>query len=179
MTLTAETLERSLNNLAEEASRNDDNWPTGEWTRRVKQLLVQLADNNYTVYASEVTENGEWMYDVVWIDLVEGRIRAIPLVAECEWGWRPEVSDDFQKLLISRAEVRVMIFCANSREAASSLVEELKQQIEYFRPRRVGDTYLLSSHVSTESPPFSVEGVRFEKKLLTIKLEPSPEVGRR
>ena len=106
--------------------------------------------------------NGEWMYDVVWADLIEDEsldelLRSIPLVAECEWGNKQQVWDDFQKLLISCAEVRVLIFQCSSRDHASSLVEELKRQIQCFDSRQEGERYLFASYVEEENPPFSVE----------------------
>ena len=163
MTLTAETLERRLNDLAKERSRIDDGGD-GEWTKRVKQLLVQLAGNKYETYASGVPEatDGEWMCDVVWWHSGKDELlHRIPLVAECEWPKKEQdVWDDFQKLLIIRADVRVMIFSANSRPEASKLVEELKQQIECFDSSQEGDTYLFASYVHTESLPFSVEEYR-------------------
>ena len=172
MTLTAEKLERRLNDLAEEASRNGGRFGKKKRTRRVEQLLVELAaddnsDDNYKTCASEVPVAtwGEWMCDVVWWDSgKDGLLRSIPLVAESEWGNRPDVWDDFQKLLIIRAAVRVMIFCADSRDRASSLVEELKQQIQCFDSRQEGDSrYLFASHVDGESPPFSVKEYVFRR----------------
>ena len=164
MTLTAEKLERRLNDLAEEASRSDDGWLDGKWTEKVKQLLVQLAGNKYQTYASGVPEatDGEWMCDVVWWNSGKDELlRSIPLVAECEWPKKEQdVWDDFQKLLIIRADVRVMIFSDNSPPADSSLVKELKKQIEYFDSSQEGDTYLFASYVHTESLPFSVEEYR-------------------
>ena len=155
MTLTAETLEKRLNNLANLAS---DKWTTAEWTKRVKKLLAELGeDMSYKVAVNGegcTWGNGEWMCDVVWADLNEDElIRAIPLVAECEWGNKQDIWDDFQKLLIIHAGVRVMIFEPRSRDEA----EELKQQIQCFDSSQEGDRYLFASYVHRESPPFSVE----------------------
>jgi hypothetical protein len=111
------------------------------------------------------------MCDVVWWDSgKDGLLRSIPLAAECEWGrnkkdeWKQDVWDDFQKLLIIRAAVRVMIFCADSRDRASSLVEELKQQIQCFDSSQEGDNkYLFASRVDEENPPFSVNEYVFRR----------------
>ena len=54
MTLTVETLERGLNDLAEEARCTRRGWSDTRWTKRAKQLLVQLAGNKYETYASGV-----------------------------------------------------------------------------------------------------------------------------
>lgn len=161
MKLTAKTLERGLNDLAEEASRSG--WSDTEWTRRVKQLLTELGkDKSYEVavtgegctWGAKGGKGSEWMCDVVWADLNEDElIRSIPLAAECEWGTKQDVWDDFQKLLIIRAAVRVMIF----HNASSRLVEEFKQQIKCFVSSQEGDKYLFASYVHSKSPPFSVE----------------------
>ena len=104
------------------------------------------------------------MCDVVWWDSgKDGLLRSIPLVAESEWGNRPDVWDDFQKLLIIRAAVRVMIFSADSSPEASSLVEELKQQIQYFVSSQERARYLFASRVDEENPPFSVEEYVFKR----------------
>ena len=167
MKLTAETLEKRLNNLAEEASRNRRGWSDPRWTKRVKQLLVQLAGNKYETYASGVPEatDGEWMCDVVWWDTGKDELlHRIPLVAECEWPKKEQdVWDDFQKLLIIRAKVRVMIFSDNSCPADSSLVKDLKKQIECFKSSQDGDKYLFASYVKKVNPPFSVEKYVFRK----------------
>ena len=160
MTLTAETLEERLNEI--EASS------TPEWTMKVKQVLTKLG--NEKGYKVAVNGEGctwgksEWMNDVVWADLNEDElIRTIPLVAECEWGSEGEVWDDFQKLLIIRADVRALIFECNSRDKASSLVEELKQQIECFESSQGGDEYLFASYAEKGNPPFSAEKYVFRK----------------
>ena len=167
MTLSAETLEKGLNALAVEARRNRRGWSDTRWTKRVKQLLVQLAGNKYETYASGVPEatDGEWMCDVVWWHSGKDELlHRIPLVAECEWPKKEQdVWDDFQKLLIIRAAVRVMIFSANSRSEASELVKELKKQIQYFDSSQEGDTYLFASYVEKVNPPFSVKKYVFRK----------------
>ena len=38
-----------------------------------------------------------------------------PLVAECEWGNKGGIEDDFEKLLLARAGVRMMIFGSISK----------------------------------------------------------------
>ncbi|MYA28459.1 MAG: hypothetical protein F4090_02745 [Nitrospira sp. SB0672_bin_25] len=163
MTLTAKTLEKRLNEI--EASS------TPEWTMKVKLLLTKLG--NEKGYEVAVTGEGctwgakggkgsEWMCDVIWADLSKDKslgelLRSIPLAAECEWGNKQNVWDDFQKLLVIRADIRVLIFECNSRRAASRLVEEFKQQIEVFKSSQKGDKYLFASYVEKESPPFFVE----------------------
>ena len=158
MPLTRQILEEDLNNLAKDIPKES---PTQCWTKEVKNLLTDLAkEKGYEPYASQVTKGGEWMCDVVWWDSGKnGLVRSIPLVAECEWGDEAAVWDDFQKLLVFRAAVRVMIFCSNSPEKASELVGDLKRQIQYFESSQYTDRYLFASYVAgeKEEPPFTVE----------------------
>ena len=128
----------------------------------VKQLLVCLGKKrDYTPYASQVREGeGEWMCDVVWWDTYrdpDQLLRSIPLAAECEWGNEEAIWHDFQKLLIIRASVRVLIFCAKSRCEALKLQEELECQIRCFESSQEGDRYLFASYVDSEESPFTVE----------------------
>ena len=174
MTLTAEILEERLNDLAEEASRSGGQFDRTERTRKVEQLLTKLGkDMGYRVAVKGGCNwgKGEWMYDVVWADLIEDElIHTIPLVAECEWEGREQhVWDNFQKLLIGRAEVRVMIFEYDSRDKALSLVKELNRQIERFVLSQKGDRYLFASYIAGEKPLFSAEEYVVKKKLRAIK----------
>ena len=104
---------------------------------------------SYKSCASEVSNATwvEWLYDVVWLDTDGiGLIRAVPLVAEVEWGNEEDVWDDFQKLLAARAEERVMIF----DEKGPELRSWLERQIEAFVPSREGDRYSFASYVASE-----------------------------
>ena len=68
------------------------------------------------VFASGVknrslAHGGEWLFDVTCLLYDdEGCIRRVPFVAESEWGNRDDVRDDFEKLILARAEVRIMVF---------------------------------------------------------------------
>lgn len=65
---------------------------------------------------TEFYTGGEWMFDLVWLAQQApgpkeyARTVGLPLALECEWrGWR-DVWDDFDKLLLVRAGLRVFIF---------------------------------------------------------------------
>jgi len=103
-------------------------------TRLIKDKLALLGRDTfgYKVYANSLSlaltqleggtfRNSEWLYDLHWY--VEGKspyttVR-LPLVVECEWQQKRRgdkanpfsgIKYDFQKLLISNAELRLMIF---------------------------------------------------------------------
>ena len=85
-------------------------------TETVKNKLRQIGQGKFGCYvcASGVprADYGEWLYDVTWLkyDCDGSSLIDAPLVAECEWGNPGDIDDDFQKLLLARASVRVMIF---------------------------------------------------------------------
>lgn len=72
-------------------------------------------DNNLylcaTGKAGEAAKCGEFLYDVTCLDYDDkGFLCQAILVAECEWGPPADVYDDFEKLLLAHAPVRVMVF---------------------------------------------------------------------
>lgn len=105
-----------------------------ERTRLIKDRLALLGHNRfgYKVYANGLSpelrqlnggtfKNTEWLYDLHWY--IEGKnpytTTRLPLIMECEWQQKRRgdskvafsgIKYDFQKLLISNAELRLMIF---------------------------------------------------------------------
>ena len=157
--MTRGELERLLSALAakEEA---DGGWRDRRWTQRIKEQLIQIGHRqDYMACASEIPDNAqeecqpdwpEWLYDVTWLDGHNDgagerfTVYRVPLVAEIEWGNKGDVWDDFQKLPIARAELRVMIF----NEHPDMGVDALVWQIEHFAGTTAGDSYLLASYNS-------------------------------
>ena len=125
----------------------------GKWTRGVLTALAKAGKHfGYRVAADkskvpgEHRDWGEWLYDVTWFDTPENdpwdtkRSWSVPMVAECEWKrveW--EVRQDFEKLLIARAALRVMIYDGRRLKP-----EELCKCIDLFEGTQVGDTYFLA-----------------------------------
>ena len=63
--------------------------------------------------ADENRDWPEWLYDVTWLKYEHEGERLLieaPSVAECEWGNKGDIDDDFEKLLLARAGIRLMIF---------------------------------------------------------------------
>ncbi len=158
MALNRSDLEDSLNELGKEAE-SVNGWGNRVWTQRVKETLVGLAlDRGYKTYTSGVSradgsEWGEYLYDLVWLEVDPNDdflVRDVPLVAEIEWGDEEDIWDDFQKLPIARAAVRVMIF-----DTKPGLIEKLKNQmIRDFKLSADSDRYLFASY---DNFRFSVE----------------------
>jgi hypothetical protein len=66
------------------------------------------------------------------------------LVAESEWGAGPYVKEDFVKLPLARAELRLMIFDGTTIKQCSQLVGELCSQARSFARSQSGDEYLFA-----------------------------------
>lgn len=133
MVLSRQHLAVILNALAGEA-RSAGGWERPVWNRRVEESLVRLGIMaGYKTCASGVPRAsgntwGEWLYDVTWLETEPSFwVRRVPLVAEIEWGTRWEVWEDFQKLPIVQADVRVLI-C----DAHPGLIADCQQQIQQF-----------------------------------------------
>ena len=142
-------IESALNLLARK--EKDKCWDGRDWTRMIKKQLISLAEaHGCEAYASQC-ENGEraeWLYDVVWLRAGEGQYKGMltdsPLVAEIEWA-RPEaVMDDFQKLLLARADTRLMIFEATNTTLAEKHVDKLIRQVRAYSRTGYGDRYIFA-----------------------------------
>ena len=99
---------------------------------------------------------GEWLYDVVWLkyheELTDHPIRCVPLVAECEWGNYGQIKEDFQKLLLARASVRLMIFrdptMSDSQygsQGAEWTFKQLEWHVTRFNPSHTDGAWLLAA----------------------------------
>lgn len=158
MPLSRNTLEATLNALAQRAAMEEPAWDRTEWTRQVKIALIRLGMRRHcTPYpppADPQGSVGEWLYDVIWVRMDgQNRVMSAPLVAESEWGDPGEVWDDFQKLLVARAGVRVMVF-----DNHPGLLEELQAHIQRYAVG--GDRYLLAQYISLENGFRIVEACR-------------------
>lgn len=136
--------------------RDLSQWRNTEWTRKVLTTLCKLGrELGYTAYAKG---DPEWLYDVIWCnsdtsDTYE-RLISVPMVAECEWGDWEKIAYDFEKLLVARATVRVMVYSAwyakDEDEPAEFINNKLLKHVHTFNGVR-GDTYLLIANVGDVS----------------------------
>ena len=123
------------------------------WTKEVKTALCKACKNcneHLALFANgvdKVVHGGEWLYDVTCLSYdAGGYVRRIPLVAESEWGSNDDVHDDFEKLLLARADVRVMAFDGRRYGAANKdRFEKFTKYIDRCDRTETGDTYLLAA----------------------------------
>ena len=128
------------------------------WTKKILTTLCNLgkclkyeawaAGTSRNPVPNEYRERGEFLYDVSWRELDSScRIISFPMVAECEWGPLREIKYDFQKLLLARAKVRVMVYYAKGIQSAicnwnQIYRDRLCELVGAFNGTE-GDTYLL------------------------------------
>ena len=124
---------------------DDSNYWTKEITCRICCEGKLRGFETYSKY-----HGGEWCYDLCWVERYDGFTKSLPVALECEWNPSPEIEEDFEKLLWSRAQLRVMIFDATHKSAfegeakgwAQDKVEELRKRVEFFSDTQAGDAYL-------------------------------------
>jgi len=118
-----------------------------QWTHEIKGLLGKLGgENNYIVCTSGYSGfyEPEWLYDLIWYDYnTDDRLTEVPLIMECEWAPKiPDIKYDFEKLLMSNASHRLMIFQGSSLDIEEKF-EYLEKSIHEYKLGYKGDRYLL------------------------------------
>ena len=148
-------IREGLDNLADS--------PT-DWTKAVLTELCQIGQGfGFEVGAKKNIVNeenrdwGEWLYDVTWLEYDQDRrVIEAPLVAECEWGKPERIKEDFDKLLLARAGVRLMI-CEGNRKRGSNrsneITEELAKRIREFNGSCAEDAWLLAIFEDNKDDP--------------------------
>ena len=166
-----EMIRQILNAIDEiEGMQCRDQWSNPEWTRKIKTALCEVGTlNGYEVCASGVDvepNNGEWLYDVCWLDYAgndENWLRSMPMAAESEWGDWGAIDDDFSKILVSGASLRVMVcdsgYLPNDTEGQAT-AERLQQTVGEYNGSWVGDTYLLIVYERLHSWRYRLEVIQ-------------------
>ena len=116
-----------------------DQWRYDPWKRFAKNRFVIVEPGG----DGRAVDNREWLYDVTCLRYQEPwpNQQQILLVAESEYGGSEDVLEDFAKLLVARAQVRVMVY--NLRSMPN--VAELAGYINQCHDTQDGDTYLLAA----------------------------------
>lgn len=146
-----ENIVKKLNGVASElAGKGAGREP---WTTAVKIAICKLgSDEKFYVTASGCDgeqKYGEWLYDICWLECESNNdrwwLQNAPVVFECEWGKPFEVDNDFDKLLLARAELRVMIFGEGGDDynAITQTADRLCERIKKFTAGSDEDQYLL------------------------------------
>ena len=146
------TIIETFDGIAQDVQQEADQWGGGEWTVAVLTALCQAGREHalWVTATSSVPEEhrdgyGEWLYDACWCahDEEDWFLR-LEMAAESEWANMDHIIEDFQKLLVARAILRVMVFDARWLEGEMrAMAETLQSHVNHFRERSTGDTYLL------------------------------------
>ena len=95
-----------------------------------------------------VAAGGEWLYDVTGLQYdipVDNCFSRTVLVAECEWGPQLEILNDFQKLLLARADVRVIVFDGTRNPGYQVLFDIFETNIDNNQQAEPGDLWLFAA----------------------------------
>jgi len=150
-------------------------WPS-EWTARIKAAIAELGyERHYSVWGSGLTEkedattggrivNQEWMFDLAWINYsghgLTRSMNSLPLAMESELPLGPKhvkeekVLDDFEKLVISHAALKVMVFQVDKISQAENQFRRLERHAQAFDSQNPASSYLLAALVWGTKPSF-------------------------
>ncbi len=126
-----------------------DMWKSDRiYTSEIKRRVSELGqDKGFQICCSGWTPphgRCEWLYDLVWLQLKDDHIERVPLVLESEWSLDlGEIDWDFCKLLLARADHRVMILQQGTEDDVLRVFDTLEARITNFREASAGDRYLL------------------------------------
>jgi hypothetical protein len=127
-----------------------ESWPSDRrWTFELTTALGELGrKHQFDVCASGWANRGsqcwpEWLYDLTWVEMKDGHVTGVPLILESEWSLhRNDIEPDFDKLLLGRADRRVMVFQQPDARHVNELVAYLRDCILRFNRTTTGDRYL-------------------------------------
>ena len=132
-------------------------------TRDIKDRVGAIGSSlGYKVYCSSCafSENGEWLFDLAWTEETDTALLGLPLALESEWD-RNGLSDDFGKLLVSKADHRVMVLWESTQKECKNRIDELITEIKESRMSMLGDRYLFLDWIKSEE--------RFDSLLYIVK----------
>ncbi len=136
-----------------------------QWTYITMLRLCEAGKAlGYYVCTKSVTgaNHGEWLFDQVWMAKTPGQLKRIGLVVECEWSLKQDdILYDFRKLLVARADVRLMIFQARTPQRVKALFDLLRAETQGFTQQQSGDHYMLAGY-DMQNGEFLRDGFRIK-----------------
>ena len=120
------------------------------WTKAIETKLCEIGQGFGFQVGAKVPETNrdrrEWLYDVTWLECDrDGRVIEASLVAECEWKEPREINYDFDKLLLARAGVRLMVYDGNYGAGSKWIAEQLATRVRKFNCSTAEDIWLLAA----------------------------------
>jgi hypothetical protein len=137
--------EKSVMSALDAAAKNlgCENARDGRWTLEIKKQLRDKQPPDCETRATNC-DSAEFLYDLIWIkpDREKKFISNLVVALECEWSMGGEPYD-FQKLLLARADTRVMVFQGKQRQR-QCLIDQMLEEIDHFEKTRDDDRYLFA-----------------------------------
>ena len=122
-----------------------------KWTTKIQEQLTHHAKKlGFETHASRADKAyNEWLYDVTWFETSQSDfLLKIPLITEIEWNSsEDEIFYDFEKLLQSTAEHKLMIF-QKGRSKWEETMDKLEKSVHLFNGRLINDRYLFACFVN-------------------------------
>lgn len=118
-------------------------------TAGVLASLVQYGNQlgYFTVGPEKSAGWPTWVCDVCWLSIGSGgSLDGVALVVESEWGSGGDHHDDFAKLMVVRAELRVMLCLVDDAAAREALALELHRIRAGYGAGAPDDRYLLAAY---------------------------------
>ncbi len=121
------------------------------WTHLIFKCLTDLGQSHghKVCVRGPLGDDSEWLYDMVWFTTYNNgttdRLVSVPFVMECEWDTTSrKIEDDFEKLLVSNADTRLMI-CAPDPDVHAEKLAYYLGSIDGFQQGRNGDRFLIAT----------------------------------
>jgi len=132
----AEEIERIKERIISAGEISKGNWRRRKWTADLNNCFIDYwIKKNYSVYCKTKGATGkEWLYDITICKQTEDSIDETYLVAESEWNLNEEdIWYDFQKLLLSNSNYKVMIFQQKTIEEQEKMFTDMTKQIKSYK----------------------------------------------
>ena len=122
------------------------------WTKIIKEKISILGQGNgyHSCCSTISTANfGEWLFDLCWLKYdPEDFLIDSKLILECEWNvGERHIYGDFQKILVGKADLKVMIFQAASETRRQELITIMQTFIQKYGRVEKDEKYLFSCWV--------------------------------
>lgn len=153
-------LEEAIKKTLIEFAENHPAVTRKEWTDGIIDVLSTLGDDSYDCEILGGDYESGWLFDLVWCKYDnERKLVHVELVVECEWNQgRNHIQTDFEKLVVARAQHRLMIFEATSDSRISEHINFLNSIVDGFPSALPGDRYLYAAlNSKSEEFLFSVK----------------------
>lgn len=138
-------LEEALKATLRKLDTKTDEPSHGNWTKFVVDQVASAAEEHGCTLCGHGCGAPEFMFDMTWLKTGDDRsLLDVTLILECEWGADHHVLEDFRKLLLGRADVRLLVFEGKTLESSKQLISKMRDEIHGFHKTIAGDRYLFA-----------------------------------